>query len=184
MLVPMVVLLAAQPPAGLLPRFGDVPNVAVAYYGVAGRDLAAIHKAVTKSAPRDPQTGRVLPATSSWTVGVRVKSLTTGKRCTVTGAMLDFRAAATMPRLAPDPERPAPVAAAWSAYAAQLEARQAAQLRFAYERMAEVERAILASRCDRAEAAADAALARLREAQLRAFADESRRQPRLGQPAE
>ncbi|MFL6859467.1 MAG: DUF922 domain-containing protein [Sphingomicrobium sp.] len=74
-------------------RLSDVPNVAVTYYEVAGRDLAAIHKSLARLGPRDPRTRRVLPATSRWTVGVKIHSLTTAGRCT--GARGDAR----LPRL-------------------------------------------------------------------------------------
>jgi predicted secreted Zn-dependent protease len=176
---------AARPLApGELARYSDLPNIAVTYYDVAGSNLDAIHRSLAKLGPRDPETRRILPTTSRWTVGVKVYSMTNGRRCTVLGATLDFRGIATMPRLAADKERPAPVAAAWATYLAQLESRQAEHLRFAYERLGEVERAILDSRCDKAEAAADAVLARLHEQQQRAFAQQTRDQPRLEPPAE
>lgn len=180
----LVVLLSAvgaEPVAPLL-RFSDVPGVTVTYYDVAGRNIAEIHKSVAKHAPKDPATKRILPATSNWTLAVKVNSLTTGGRCAVVGASLDFRGAATMPRLVDDPDRPAPVSAAWENYRAQLEARQAAQLHFARKGMSDVERAILASRCDRAEAAADAAIAKLQEGQRNTFGEDSKNLPKLKEP--
>ncbi|MFL6794579.1 MAG: DUF922 domain-containing protein [Sphingomicrobium sp.] len=104
---------------GELARLSDVPNVAVTYYEVAGRDLAAIHKSLARLGARDPRTRRVLPATSRWTVGVKIHSLTTAGRCTVLGATLDFRGFATLPRLVPDKDRPAAIAALWAAYVAR-----------------------------------------------------------------
>jgi predicted secreted Zn-dependent protease len=169
---------AAPAPA----RFADLPGIAVTYYDVAGRDVPEIHKVVTRLAPRDPVTGRVTPATSRWTVGFAVRSNTIGKSCTVTSVTLTFRGSAVMPRLAPDKERPAPVLAAWNAYAAALEARQAAQLGFAYARLPEIEKAIVGGRCDRAEAAAAAALARIGEQQRKASAADTAKQPVLELP--
>jgi predicted secreted Zn-dependent protease len=160
-------------------KFADVPNVAVTYYEVLGKAIPEIHKAVAKAAPRDPETNRILPATSKWSVAVAVKSTTTEKRCRITDVALDFRGEAVMPRLAVGEGVPPPVIAAWNAYVAQLEARQAAQLRFAYDRMGEVEQAVRGARCDRAEAAADAALAKLQEQQRAAFAQDSGAQPKL-----
>lgn len=165
--------------AGEVARLSDIPNVAVTYYDVAGRNLDQIHASLTKAGPRDPETRHVLSATSRWTVGVKVTSLTTNRRCTVLGANLDFRGMATMPRLAPDKDRPAPVVAAWNAYFDRIETRQAEQLRFAYERLADVEQAVLASRCDKAESAADVALARLHEQERLAFVRDPKEQPRL-----
>lgn len=181
---PRAAQVASQPVAETLARFSDVPNVEVAYYDVAGHSVPDIHKAVQKAAARDPTTQQALPATSSWTVAVAVQSMTTGKVCRITGAALKFRGQAVMPRLQIDKETPAPVIAAWKLYVARLESRQAAQLRFAYDRMGEVERAILRSSCNKAEVAADAALARLQEEQLVAFKKGAESQPRLEEPKE
>jgi len=169
--MPFVLLLAAS--------FAELPNVTVTYYDVAGRDIPAIHKAIAKAAPKDPETQHVLPATSSWTVGIAVKSVTAGKRCQITVATLAFRGSATMPRLRPDKDRPVPVATAFAAYAAKLEARQAAQLAFAYERLSSVEQAIRGSRCDKSEAAADAALGKIQAAERAAFKPDEQSQPKL-----
>ena len=177
----LTLALAAQQPADLraLARFGDVPNVTITYYDVAGRDIAGIHKAIATAAPKDPVTHASLPATSSWTVGVAVKSETVANRCRITGVTLKFRGQAAMPRLLIGKDVPAPIIAAWNVYLARLEDRQAAQLRFAYERMGDVERAVLGSRCDRSEAAADAALAKLQEQQRAAFKADEKSQPKL-----
>src|SRR5262249_45557629 len=148
----ILALAALQPAAETPARFTDVPGVEVTYYDVAGQNLPQIHKAVQKAAPRDPATQQALPATSSWTVAVAVQSSTTGNVCRVTSAPLKSRGQAVMPRLHIDKDPPAPVVAAWNLYVARLESRQAAQLRFAYNRMGEVERAILGSPCNKAEA--------------------------------
>ncbi|HKX92292.1 MAG TPA: DUF922 domain-containing protein [Sphingomicrobium sp.] len=163
-------------------RFADIPNVAIIYYDVAGNDIPEIHKAVAKAAPREPETNRILPATSKWSVAVKARSTTTGGRCRIDAVTLDFRGEAVMPRLAVTKDVPPPVVAAWKAFVAQLEARQAAQLRFAYERIGEIEQAVRGARCDRAEAAADAARARLQERQRADVAEDSRAQPKLELP--
>lgn len=181
--MPLILALAAlQSAAEPLARFSDVPGVEVAYYDVAGRTVPEIHKSVQKAAPRDPATQQALPATSRWTVAVAVKSSTTGNVCRITGATLKFRGQAMLPRLQVDKDTPAPVVAAWNLYVARLESRQAAQLRFAYDRLGEVERAILGSSCNKAEAAADAALGRLEEEQRLAFKKAAESQPRLEEP--
>ena len=180
----LILALATQQPADPRPlaKFSDVPNVAIAYYDVAGRSIAEIHKAIAKAAPKDPVTQATLPATSSWTVRVAVKSETVGKRCGITGATLNFRGQAVMPRLLIDKDVHAPVIAAWNAYLEKLEARQAAQLRFAFDRMGDIERVVLGSRCDRSEAAADAALAKLQEQQRAALKADEESQPKLEMP--
>jgi len=159
-------LASSAEPVVPLASFGDLPGVAVTYYDVTGRSIAEIHKSLTRTSPRDPTTRKPLPATSSWSIGASVKWSKTGSRCTITRVTLKFTATATLPRLVVQPETPAPVLAAWNRYVARLEARQAGQLKFAYDRRGEVERAILASSCEGWQAAADAALTRL-EAQQR-----------------
>ena len=67
-------------PPGSLAKLSDLPNVAVTYYDVPGRDLDKIHAALAKRAPRDPETRRILPATSAWTARVTSASLS---RCVV-----------------------------------------------------------------------------------------------------
>ena len=177
--MPLALLLSLAAQAAAPATFAALPNITVTYYDVAGRDIAEIHKAITKAAPKDPATRAVLPATSSWTMSIAVKSETTGNRCRIIGATLTFHGQATMPRLLPDKDRPAPVSAAFAAYAAKLEARHAAQLRFAHARMNEVEQAIRGSRCDKSEAAADAALGKLQAAERAAFKSDEQSQPKL-----
>jgi len=169
------------PPTANLLRFADVPNVAITYYDVTGDNIAEIHRAVAKAAPRDPTTRVPTPATSSWTVGVKVKTLTTNKRCRITGVTLDFRGVALMPRLIPGKETTPQVIAIWNAYLRRLEARQAEQLRFAYDRIGTFEKAIVGNRCDRTGAATDAAFTRVRDEQRLAFKPETSR-PRLEEP--
>ena len=174
---------SAQPTVPLA-TFRDLPNVAVTYYDVAGRSIAEIHKSLTTASPRDPATRKPMPATSSWSIGASVKWSKTGATCTITGVTLNFTSTATLPRLVVQKDTPVPVLAAWNRYVAQLEGRQAVQLRFAYDRRGEVERAILASSCDGWQAAADAALTRLEERQRLAREADRDAQPKLEQPKE
>ena len=177
-LAPVVSPTAAAP----LTAFRDLPNVAVTYYDVTGRTVPEIHTSLTDAAPHDPDSRKPIPATSSWSIGATVRWSKTGARCTITGVTLKFTATASLPRLVVLEETPAPVLAAWNRYVAQLEARQAAQLKFAYDRRDEVERAILASSCDSWQAAADAALTRLEEQQRLARDADPSAQPKLEQP--
>jgi predicted secreted Zn-dependent protease len=167
-------------PSGSL-RFADIPNVAVTYYEVTGNDIPEIHKSLSKAAPRDPATRNPMPATSSWSIGAAVKWSRKGDRCTITGVTLNFTGKAAMPRLIAGKDTPAPVLAQWNRYVAQLEARQAGQLRFAWEHRGTVEQAIGKSSCERWQAAAAAAIADVNQEQQLVFKIHSRVQPKLEQ---
>lgn len=171
---------ATPPPHA--PTLANLPNVEVTYYDVTGKDVPEIHRSLARAAPRDPETGRRLPASSSWSMSAGAKWTTTGKKCDLTTVNVSFTAQATLPRLLVTEETPAPVLAVWNDYVARLEARQAALLRFAYDRRDSVDRAIRRSGCYGWEAAATAAIARIKDQQLLAFKNELRNQPKLLEP--
>jgi predicted secreted Zn-dependent protease len=164
------------------PALVGVPNIEVTYYQVTGKDVPEIHRSLAKAAPRDGETGRRLPATSSWSMSAGAKWTRTGQRCELTAVDLRFAAKASLPRLLVTEETPPAVLALWNDYVARLEARQAAQLRFAYDRQSSVEQAIRRSGCYGWEAAATAAIARIRDQQLLAFKNEVRNPPKLLEP--
>lgn len=166
------------PPAGL----AGLPNVEVTYYNVTGQKIRDIHRSLASAAPRGATEKDRLPATSGWSMAAGVKWTRTGDQCLITNVSLRFSGKATLPRLVVQPKTDAPVLAAWHDYVAKLEARQAAQLRFAYDRRDSVERAIREAGCDRWQAAADKALASLKEQQLLAFQDEVMDRPKLEEP--
>lgn len=182
----MTALMQAAPSASEadapIQALAGLPNVEVTYYEVTGKDVPEIHRSLNRAAPRDPVTGNRLPATSSWSMSAGAKWTRTGERCELTEVNLRFAATANLPRLTADPETPPPVLAVWNNYVAQLEARQAAQLRFAYDRRDSVEQAIRRSGCSGWEAAASAAIARIRDQQLAAFKKEAGKQPKLLEP--
>ena len=139
----------AAPAAAPLAKFSDLPNVTVTYYDVQGENVRAVHKAIEAAAPRDPVTNRPVPATSDWSVSAAVGTDTSGAQCKIANAKLNFAASAKMPRLMPIGANPIdPVLQEkWGRYVAELEARQVAQLRFAYDRLAPIEQQILATSC-------------------------------------
>lgn len=161
---------AALPAIASAQSLRSIPNVTVAYYDVSGADVRAVHQALEQSAPRSPGTNMPVPATSDWSIKAKVDTRTTAGKCTITGATVMFSGTATLPRLRPANGAAIPpgLAAAWQSYSTQLEARQAAQLRFAYDRMAQVEQAIRASSCANWKAAASAATERLKKQQAQA----------------
>jgi predicted secreted Zn-dependent protease len=157
---------AAQAPAPAAPRlarFADVPNVAVNYYNVTGLDVPQIVASIRTAAPRNPQTGAPIPATSDWTVGVKAQTSTTGTQCKLQSVALRFQATARMPRLVTAQSLSAPMRASWDQYVASLESRQAAQLQAAYSQLPAVEAAIKQSSCADWQKTANAALQRLQD---------------------
>ena len=177
---------AAQPaavtaavPAG---RFTDLPNIAVTTYDVTGRNVREVHASIAEQAPKDPATQRPIPATSDWSIAAAVDTLTTGGQCQIGGVRLKFSGSARMPHLIAPPtgEPIAPeLQAAWNAYVAALEARQVAQLRFAHDRLGQVEQAIRASGCANWKAATAAALNRIKAEQAAARAADPTPPPQL-----
>jgi predicted secreted Zn-dependent protease len=175
---------APSPPAASapVPALASLPNVEVTYYQVTGKDVPEIHRSLVRAAPRDPATGKRLPATSSWSMSAGAKWSRTGERCELTAVDLRFAAKASLPRLLVTEETPPAVLAVWNDYAARLEARQAALLRFAYSRRDRVEQAIRRAGCYGWEGAATTAIARIRDQQLLAFKNEMRNPPKLLEP--
>ena len=163
-------------------KLSEIPGITVNYYDAVGNTIPLLHDWLAKHGPRDAQTHKVIPATSTWSIGSSVKFTKTGGQCVLTGASLKFTATAQLPRLAPGQKLPPPVLASWNAYAAALEDRQAAQLGFVRDRLGEVQGAIMRSSCGNWQKAATAAITRLGEEQAQAFKSDPKAQPRLLEP--
>jgi len=139
-----------------------IPGMTVRNYDVRGTTIREIYNSLAAAAPKNPATAQPLPATSNWSMKVATQSTRTGDKCAITGATATFTGEATLPRLVADPAIPPAVLANWNSYLAQLDARQAEQLRYAYEHRSEIEAAVRASSCDNWRPAANAALDQLR----------------------
>ena len=163
-------------------KLSAIPGVTVDYYDVVGRSVSELHDWLDKHGPRDAHTHKVMPATSSWSIGSAVKFTKTGGRCTLTGATLKFTATVRLPRLATGQKLPPAVRTSWDSYVAALENRHAARLSFVRDRMGEVETAIMRSNCANWQKAASAAIDRLGEEQARAFEADQKTQPKLIEP--
>jgi predicted secreted Zn-dependent protease len=172
----------SRAPAAPLRKLSDIPGVAVRYYDAVGKTVPELHDWLAKHGARDPQTHKVTPATSSWSIGSAVKFTKTGGQCMLTGVTLKFTATAELPRLAAGAKPVAQVLSSWNAYVSALEDRQAAQLAFVHDRLGEVERAIMRSTCSNWQKFAAAAITRLGEEQRQAFKTDPAKQPRLLEP--
>nr|WP_294171070.1 DUF922 domain-containing protein [uncultured Sphingomonas sp.] len=142
----------------------QIPGVAVRHYDVTGNTIEAIRASIAAQRPKDPATGNPVPSSSTWSVGVSVKKATTGNSCKLTGATATFKGEVVMPRLVGIEAVPAPVQTQWRNYVASMEQQQADRLRQPYQRLGEVERAVMASSCEGAGAAGNKAIAEITKA--------------------
>lgn len=155
---------APVPTAPTVSPLAQIPGVTIQYYDVTGLTIADMRASIEAQRPKDPTTGQAVPASVKWSVGTRVKKERLGNACKVIGATPTFKAEVVMPRLATVEGVTAPVLAEWQRYVGSLKAQQAATVRPIYERLSEVEKAVLASTCDGAGDAANKAIAEIGKA--------------------
>ncbi len=138
----------------------DLPNVTLQYFDVAGKNLKAINKSIVESQKPDAS-GKAAVSPTGWAIDTKFNKLTRDGQCKVTDAKATFSAKVVLPRLVPNAGHTPELTASWRAYLAGIENLQAANLWFVYDRVPTVESAILASSCDGAAAAGNAAVQRL-----------------------
>jgi predicted secreted Zn-dependent protease len=139
----------------------DLPNVTIRYFDVAGKNLKAINKSMERAQKPD-SSGRAAAAPTSWAIDVAFNKTTGNGQCKVVGAKATFSATVVLPRLVPDTAHSSELTAAWRAHLAGVENNHAANLWFVYDRIREVENAVLASSCENAQSAGAAAIERIR----------------------
>jgi predicted secreted Zn-dependent protease len=135
----------------------NLPNTTVRYFDVTGSDLKAINKSMA-----DQAQSRARAAPTNWSIDTTFNKVTTDGRCKIASAKATFAANVGLPRLVPNPAHKPQMSAAWRAYVAGIEKAQAANLWFVHDRVSDVEKAIVASSCEGAQAAGAAAVARLK----------------------
>ncbi len=138
----------------------DLPKTTIRYFDVTGKDLKAINKSIAVLQQADSPVRAAAPTT--WAIDTTFKKVTTGEQCKVTDAQAAFSASVGLPRLVSDPAHKPELLATWRTYAANLENIHAANLWFVYDRVGDVEKAILASSCEGAQGAGTAAVERLK----------------------
>ena len=97
---PVIALLPAVPGRGIR----DVPNIAIKYYDVSGKDFAAIMRAIAAQRPKDPATGQLMTGNIGWGLAASITKRTEGDKCTVTDAKATFTPTAELPRLVNEQE--------------------------------------------------------------------------------
>jgi len=153
---------APQPVVPAVPgkTLRDLPNVTFQYFDVAGKNLKAINKSIEKSQKPDAS-GKVAVAPTGWAIDTTFNKLSRTGQCKVTDAKATFSAKVVLPRLVSNSAHSPELLASWRSYLAGIENIQAANLWFVYDRIPTVESAILASTCEGAAAAGNAAVQRL-----------------------
>lgn len=147
-----------------LPSLAQIPGVVVRHYEVAGDSIKAIKASIDAQRPKNPVTGTAIPSSATWSIGTSLRKATTGEACKITAATATLKAEVVLPRLVNVETVPAPVLAQWQAYVRSLEQQQAATLLRPYQRLSEVERAVMASSCESAGSAASRAIAEITKA--------------------
>lgn len=143
---PAIALLPAVPGRGMR----DVPNIAIKFYDVSGKDFAEIIDAIGKLRPKDPATKQVMAGGAGWGLGANVSRQTENGKCTVVQAKAEFTPTAELPRLVNEGALAPDQLAAWRAYLSHLEVPAAASLWFVLDRLPAYEKSLVGVDCDAA----------------------------------
>jgi predicted secreted Zn-dependent protease len=152
----------AAPPVS---PFAQIPGVNVKYYDVSGATIKDIRASIEAQRPKNPVTQQAIPSSSNWSMRASWQKQTTGSACKIISATAAFEGEVVLPRLiaVEGVAVPPPVMKEWQRYTTSLDQQQAGVLRQVYDRRAEVERAVMASSCEGAAKAADAAITAIRQ---------------------
>lgn len=160
---PVPVPAPAPVQAAPAPTLQQIPGVTVRHYNVTGKNIPQLRASIAAQRPKDPATGQPQAAGVQWSIATSLRKQTTGTACKITGATPTMKAEVVLPRLVigEGVVVPAPDLAEWQRYVASLEQQQAAILHQVHSRLGEVQTAVMASTCEGAAAAANAAIARI-----------------------
>ena len=156
-IAPAVVLIPAVPGRGIR----DVPNIAVTYYDVAGKDFAAIIQSIEKTRPRDPATNQLMAGGAGYELGASITKVTKAGTCTVSAAKATFTATAELPRLLNEQRLKPEQLALWRAYLSQIEEPAAAGLWYVHGRIPAFEQSMIGKECDLAAKVGTAGIAQM-----------------------
>ena len=154
---PVYVLLPAVPGRGIR----DVPNIAIKYYDVTGKNFAEVVRAI-EAQRKNPATGQVSPGGAGYGLGANVNKETVKDKCTVVDAQIKFTPSAELPRLANEAALAPADLAQWRAYLSQIEVPAAASLWFIADRTDAVQKSMIGKECDLGVKTGNDGLAKLR----------------------
>ena len=153
----------ASPAPSAVRTLKDVPGATIKYYDIAGKNLSEVGRSIAKKRPRGPENRQAAAAATSWNVDVGFNQRTENGVCKISKAEGTFTATAEIPRLTTEGALTPEAQAAWQAYLAGLDTAVAASLGFVYDRVDQVEAAILASSCTDAAKVGELAIAKLKK---------------------
>lgn len=157
-IAPTTVLIPAVPGRGIR----DVPNIAIKYYDVSGKDFASIIQAIEKQRPRDPATNQLMAGGAGYELGASMTKVTTSKgKCTVSAAKAKFAPTAELPRLLNEQKLKPAQLALWRAYLSQIEAPAAAGLWYVHDRIPAFEKSMIGKECSLAAKVGAAGIAQM-----------------------
>jgi predicted secreted Zn-dependent protease len=136
--------------------FADIPNVTLAPYDVAGRNLEAIRKAIDAARPTDPNDATRVDGLTRWAYRWSWHRDARGA-CHAADEDVTFSATVTVPRLVDD-RASTRVREHFDRYLQSLLAHEDGHVRYAWEHRGDIAVAINAATCATAGAAAQAAL--------------------------
>ncbi|MBI0475092.1 DUF922 domain-containing protein [Sphingomonas sp. MA1305] len=155
----ILVLSAQAMPIGHETRgpFDGIPGVTIVDYDVAGRTPKAIRHSIDAARPTDTNDGTRVDGLSRWNVRWRWQNDGRG-HCSTTQEDISFSATVTVPRLSDAKVSPA-VQEQFDRYRKSLLAHEEGHVRYAWDHRNDIVKAINTAGCDKAGAAAKAALA-------------------------
>ena len=140
---------AAAPSPTVGRTLSGLPNVAIKYYDVPGKDEKAIQKNL-KKLRTNPQTKAFSAADSNWNVDVSVQKTTTNGKCVITGITSRFSGSVELPRLADERVLTPAALANWRNYAGGLERAIADNFYFVYDQLPAMEKTVIGQECTKA----------------------------------
>jgi predicted secreted Zn-dependent protease len=133
-------------------------NVLIQTYRVSGRDVDSIRASMSAAGPVDGHDHQRVDALTRWFINWNWQDDGRGG-CDLANATVTFHATVLLPELSGLGTLPPDLARRWRAYRAALETHEAGHVRYAYQHMGDVKRALASSTCAGADAAAHAAVA-------------------------
>jgi predicted secreted Zn-dependent protease len=165
---PAVALMAATGSqvnsANLPPALSGFPHTQARYYDVHGRTARAIITDLNARAPRGPDGSHV--GYTDWRLESGWREETTERSCRVIDPVIRFSAVVTLPRLVDETSLSPMNQANWRSFAEAVETHEAGHVRIALDHIADVEAAILASRCGGTAARVQIAIDRVKALQV------------------
>lgn len=147
-------------PLAIGDAFKGLPNVRVVYYDVAGTDEASISASFHAVAPKRPD-GRTAWGMTEYDNRYSSDQITRGSQCRITHAKVEIYSTVHLPRLIDEAQVPERLMVQWRSFMKGLAVHEAGHVRIQNAHLADVETALIGSRCETAKVTLDAASGRI-----------------------